>query len=200
MGRRLLAACAAVIGVVAAGCGSTGPLLDNPVLLRPIAPGPVENPVYVPLGTNQTSYRKVFEQVIDVVDDYFDIAESNMYAGLIRTHPRVAPGLEQFFKPGSPDFDQRLLATLQSIRHYAVVKIDGARDGGYWVDVKVYNQLENLDRPQRATAGAAAFRSDITIDRQYEVIEEVPVTGGWIPIGEDVAMEQEILARIKKCL
>ena len=173
---------------------------DDQVLLRPVAAGEVENPVYVPLGASQTSYRKVLEQVIDVVDDYFDIAESNMYAGLIRTHPRVAPGLEQFFKPGSPDFDQRLLATLQSIRHYAVVKIDGARDGGFWVDVKVYNELENVERPLRATAGAAAFRSDPGVDRQYEVIEELPTSGGWIPIGEDVKMEQEILARIKKCL
>ena len=188
------------MGIVAGGCMQTGPLLDNPVLLRPVAAGEVENPVYVPLGASQTSYRKVFEQVIDVVDDYFDIAESNMYAGLIRTHPRVAPGLEQFFRAGSPDFDQRLLATLQSIRHYAVVKIDGARDGGFWVDVRVFNELENVERPLRATAGAAAFRSDPTVDRQYEVIEEMPLSGGWIPIGEDVKMEQEILARIKKCL
>jgi hypothetical protein len=200
MGRRFLAVGALAVMIAAGGCSATGPLLDNPVLLRPAATGPVENPVYVPLGASQTSYRKVFEQVIDVVDDYFDIAESNMYAGLIRTHPRVAPGLEQFFKPGSPDFDQRLLATLQSVRHYAVVKIDGARDGGYWVDVKVFNELENVERPLRATAGAAAFRSDTTLDREYEVVEEAPHSGGWIPIGEDVKMEQEILARIKKCL
>jgi hypothetical protein len=200
MWRRLLAACAGAVAVVAGGCASSGPLLDNPVLLRPAAAGEVENPVYIPLGTNETSYRKVFEQVEDVVDDYFDIAETNPYAGLIRTHPRIAPGLEQFFKPGSPDFDQRLLATLQTIRHYAVVKIDGARDGGYWVDVKVYKELEDLPRPIRATAGAAAFRSDLTVERQFEVIEPVAVSGGWIPIGEDVKLEQVILARLKKCL
>src|SRR5689334_18508391 len=79
MGRRLLAACALAVMAAAGGC-ATGPLSENPVLLRPIATGPVENPIYVPLGASHTSYRKVFEQVIDVVDDYFDIAESNMYA------------------------------------------------------------------------------------------------------------------------
>ncbi len=200
MGRRFWAACAALVACVAGGCGLNTPLLENPVLMRPAASGPVENPVYVPLGTSESAYRKVFAGVIDIVDDYFDIAETNMYAGLIRTHPRVAPGLEQFFKPGSPDFDQRLLATLQSIRHFAVVKIDGARDGGFWVDVKVYKELENVERPLRATAGAAAFRSDITVERQFEVIEPVGVSGGWIPIGEDVPLEQEILARIKQCL
>jgi hypothetical protein len=197
-----LAAWAAAVAIGAVGCGYTGPLLDNPVLLRPAASGEVENPVYIPLGPTQTSYRLVFEKVIDVVDDYFDIAETNPHAGLIRTHPRVAPGLEQFFKPGSPDFDQRLLATLQSIRHYAVVKIDGASDHGYWVDVRVFKELENVERPIRATAGAAAFRSDSdqTLQRQFEVIEPVAVNGGWIPIGEDVKLEQEILARLKKCL
>ncbi len=200
MWRRLLAVCAGAVAMVNGGCGSSSPLLENPILLRAEAPGPVENPVYVPLGATADAYRKVFEKVIDVVDDYYDIAETNPYAGLIRTHPRVAPGLEQFFKPGSPDFDQRLLATLQSIRHYAVVKIDAARDGGFWVDVKVFKELESVDRPVRATAGAAAFRSDLTVERQYDVIEPVAVTGGWIPIGEDAKLEQVILARIKKCL
>jgi hypothetical protein len=200
MGRRLLAVGALALGLLAAGCGSTGPLFENPIQLRPVATGPVSNPVYIPLGTTGDAYRKVFEKVIDVVDDYWPIAEANPYAGLIRTHPGVSPGLEQFFKPGSPDFDQRLLATLQSIRSYAVVKIDGARDGGFWVDVKVYKELEDVDRPIRATAGAAAFRSDITIDRQYEVIEPVAVSGGWIPIGEDVKLEQEILARLNALL
>jgi hypothetical protein len=200
MGRRLLAVGALALGLLSAGCGSTGPLFENPIQLRPVATGPVANPTYIPLGATGDAYRMVFEKTIDVVDDFWDIAEANPYAGLIRTHPRVSPGLEQFFKPGSPDFDQRLLATLQSIRSYAVVKIDGARDGGFWVDVKVYKELESVDRPIRATAGAAAFRSDITIERQYEVIEPVAVSGGWIPIGEDVKLEQEILARLKKSL
>jgi hypothetical protein len=200
MWRRLLAACAGAVAVVAGGCSSVGPLTENPVLLRPVAAGPVENPVYIPLGTSGDAYRKVIEKVIDVIDDYYDIAEVNPFAGLIRTHPRVSPGLEQFFKPGSPDFDQRLLATFQSIRSYAVVKIEVARDGGYWVDVKIFKELEDVPQPTRATAGAAAFRSDATVERQYDVIEPVPVGGGWIPIGEDVKLEQVILARLKKCL
>ena len=200
MGRRLVALCAGALAVVAAGCGSVGPLFDNPIKLGPVATGPVANPVYIPLGTTGDAYSTVFEKAIDVVDDYWPIAETNRFAGLIRTHPAVSPGLEQFFKPGSPDFDQRLLATLQSVRSYAVVKIDGARDGGFWVDVRVYKELEDVARPIRAAAGAAAFRSDTTVDRQYEVIEAVPVNSGWIPIGEDVKLEQEILAKLKKCL
>src|SRR5262245_10639557 len=201
MGRRLMTLCAGTVVLLAVGCGSSGPLFDNPILLRPVATGPVGNPTYIPLGMTGDAYCNVSEKPSDVLTDYrWPIAEVNPYAGLIRTHPTIAPGYEQWFKPGSPDCDKRLLATLQSIRHYAVVKIDVARDGGYWVDVKVFNELENVERPLRATAGAAAFRSDPTVDGQYEVIEEMPHSGGWIPISEDVKMEQEILARIKKCL
>jgi hypothetical protein len=202
MWRRLAVVCAGTLGLLAVGCGSSGPLFDNPILLRPIATGPVANPTLIQLGTTGEAYRKVIDKAIDVLTDYrWPIAEVNPYAGRIITHPTIAPGYEQWFKPGSPDSNKRLLATLQSIRHYAVVKIDVARDGGYWVDVKVFMELEDVDRPIRATAGAAAFRSDDqTVDRQAEVIDPVPVGSGWIPIGEDEALEQEILARLKKCL
>jgi hypothetical protein len=195
---RFLAMGGVALSLLAAGCGSTGPLFENPVLVRGVPPGPVTNPVYIPLGTTGDAYRKVFETVIDELQrDEFTIAEANAYAGLIRTHPRVSPGLEQFFKPGSPDFDERLLATFQSLRSYVVVKIDGANDGGFWLDVKVYKELEDVDRPIRASAGAAAFRSDNGIERQEVVIEPVSITGGWIPIGEDVPFEQLLLGRLK---
>ena len=39
------------------------------------------------------------------------------------TLPRIEPGLLQFFKPGSPDTYERLLATFQTYRHRAVVTI-----------------------------------------------------------------------------
>ena len=196
MGRRLIALCAGAAGLLAVGCGLSGPLFDNPILVRPAAAGPMSNPTLIELGTTGEAYRKIIEKTIDVLTDYrWPIAEINPYAGLIRTHPTIAPGYEQWFKPGSPDSNKRLLATLQSIRQYAVVKIDVARDGGYWVDVKVFVELEDVDRPIRATAGAAAFRSDDqTVDHQFEVIDPVPISSGWIPLGEDEALEQEILA------
>ncbi len=196
--RRLVTACAAALGLAAGGCLSSGPLLDNPVLVRPDAAVTVENPVYVPLGP--PSYGAVFEKTQSVLGDYFVIATANRYEGRVVTHPRVAPGYEQFFKAGSPDHQERLLATLQSIRHYAVVKINPADDGGFWIDVKVFKELEDVPRPLRATAGGAAFRSDVTLERQYEVIDPNATSAGWIPIGQDEKLEQLILQRIKKCM
>src|SRR3954451_25321936 len=140
---------------LALGGGATGPLLENPVLIRTDKVIPPENPVYLPQGP--MAYAQVFEKVLDVVDDFWEIAYANRYDGRIETFPAVAPGLEQPWKPGSPDFQQRLLAYLQSIRHRAIVLITTADDGGYFVDVKVLKELEDLPNPSRSTAGTASF-------------------------------------------
>jgi hypothetical protein len=179
------------------GCYA-GPLLDNPSVLRmdPNAP-PVENPVYVPLGP--PSYGVVFEKVIDVVDDYFEIAYSSRYDGRIESFPKIAPGLERFFLPGSPSVPERTYNWLQTIRHRCVVLIQPADDDGFFIDVKVFKELADIPRPSHQTAGASVFRSDITVERQFEVID--PTFAGdmnWIPIGRDTHLEQCILQQIKK--
>ncbi len=199
MWRTLLTASA--VAVLCGGC-MTGPLPDNPLLLRPAPPAApevvVENPVFVPLGP--PSYAGVFEKVLDVVDDYFEIALANRYDGRIETFPRTAPGLEQPFKPGSPDFEQRLLATLQSVRHRAIVLIKPADDGGFWVDVKVFKELEDLPRPVRSSAGAASFRGDNSVERQDDVIDATVFESNWVPLGRNGPLEQVILERIKQCM
>lgn len=179
-----------------AGC-STGPLQENPVLIRPDRVIPQENPLYIPQGPG--AYPKVFEKALDVVDDFFEIAYSNRYEGRIESQPAIAPGIEQPWKPGSPDFYQRLLAYLQTIRHRAIVLITTADDGGYYVDVKVLKELEDLPTPLRATAGSASFRMNSTIERQFEVIEPPIFEANWIPIGRDYKIEQVLLERLAHC-
>jgi hypothetical protein len=193
---------AAVLAASLIGCAYSGPLVDNPAILRtdPSAPM-VENPVYVPLGP--PAYGVVFEKVIDTVDDYFEIAYSNRYEGRIESFPKIAPGLERFFLPGSPDFEQRTLAWMQTIRHQCFVLIQPSDDpgGGFFIDVRVMKELEDLPRPTRQTAGGAAFRSDNTVERQFEVIDATsPGESNWIPIGRDFRLEHEILQRLRKCM
>ncbi len=180
---------------LAAGC-ATGPLQENPLVIRPAAKADVsDNPVYVPLGPN--SYAAVFEKVLDVIGDYnFEIAYSNRYDGRIETFPKISPGVGQPWKGGSPDFYQRLLSTFQSIRHRAIVLISPANDGGYFIDVKIYKELLDLPKPSQAIAGAAVFRSDPTIERQFEVVESDRFENGWVPVGRDCLMEQSILDRL----
>jgi hypothetical protein len=178
--------------LLAAGCAS-GPLQDNPILVRPDLPTQ-ENPVYIPLGPK--AYGMVFEKVLDVVDDYFEIAYSNRYDGRIETFPRIAPGVAQPWRAGSPDMYQRVLASFQTIQHRAIVKILPAPDGGYFVDVKVYKELEDLERPIAATAGPAIIRGDQTIARQFEVVDASVFQTNWIPIGRDIRLEQQILCKL----
>jgi hypothetical protein len=138
----------------------------------------------------------VFEKVLDVLDDYFEIAYANRYDGRIETFPSIAPGIEQPWKPGSPDCSQRLLAFFQTIRHRAIVIITTADDGGYFIDVKVLKEEEDLPNPIRYTAGSASFRITPTVQRQFEVVEPEFYEPNWIPIGRDFKLEQVILERI----
>jgi len=179
------------------GC-ATGPLLDNPLPIYGPPAQPCANPIWIPPGPQ--AYNRVFERIIDILDDYFPIARQNRYDGLIETFPTIAPGLEQPWKPGSPDLYQRFEATLQTLRHRCVVHIRTAPDGGYFVEVIVYKELEDLPRPSRQTAGAASFQDQPTVEREFVIIDPTVFESQWIPRGRNTALEQEILERIKKCL
>jgi hypothetical protein len=199
MKRTVMAAGAGLLLALAGGCAS-GPLLDNPLPVNAaFFEAPEPNPIYVPLGPE--SYRKVFECALQVLSDFgFDIRDANRYDGHIETVPRVAPGLGLFFRPGSPDCYERLLASLQSYRHRVFVKIDPANGGGYFIQVTAYKELEDLPRPVRALAGAAVFRYDNNVERVYEVVDPTVYESTWIPKGRDVPLEQALLRRIQSCL
>ncbi|MBA4064644.1 MAG: hypothetical protein C0501_13210 [Isosphaera sp.] len=195
MGRRLPAGL--VASVLAAGC-ATAPPLDNPLPARP-AGGPVENPVLVSPGRpTPGAYHEVFERTIDVLDDYFELLPPDPYDGRIRSVPRIAPGYEQFFKPGNPDPRGRLMATFQTVRQTATAEIRAGERGGYQVYVVVEKELEDLDRPAAARAGVAVFQEAATVDRQFEVVgPDTSPTRGWYRVGRDYALEQLILRRIR---
>jgi hypothetical protein len=178
------------------GC-ATGPLQENPILIRAGGAPVHENPLYIPQGP--MAYARVWEKTFDILSDYFDIAYANRYDGRIETLPRIAPGIEQPWKPGSPDLRQRLLAFFQTIRHRAIVTITTANDGGYFIKVEVLKELEDLPTPARQTAGQSTFRLESTVQRQYEVVEINLFDYNWIPIGRDAKLEQVILERLS-CL
>jgi hypothetical protein len=189
--------------VVSLGVGcATGPAVAVPGL----APGETiaeleQNPVFIPLGPQPEAYAKVFENVLQVLGDYgFEILESNRYDGRIETRPRIAPGLILFMKPGSPDLRERTLATLQTYRHRVSVVIQPAENGGYFVEVIARKELQDLPRPVKQTAGAAIFQYPITVERQFEVIDAFVYESGWIFKGRDPALEQCIIAGMKKLM
>lgn len=186
----------ALLASVVAGCAHL-PLADEPLVFRPDPTVCVDNPVYIPLGP--PAYGVVFERALDVVNDYFDIAYSERYDGRIITAPRISPGLEQPWKPGSPDLYQRLEATLQTIRRRAEVIIQPAEDGGFFVQVLVFKELEDLAQPSRATA-PAIFGSILVLERQYDVVDPATLDPQWLPLGRDEQLEQVILQRLQQSL
>lgn len=192
---------AVAAGAAGAGGCVTTPPLDNPLAVRQA--DAVENPVLVSPGVpTAVSYREVFEKCIDVTDDYFEILVANPYDGRIITKPRIAPGYEQVWKGGNPDPRSRLLATLQTVRQVAVITIRTGERGGYLVEVVVDKEMEDLPRPSRQGIGSAVFQEAPTVDRQVEVIGPAPLGPGgptWFRIGRDYALEQDLLARIRKC-
>jgi hypothetical protein len=196
--RRIILAAGVAQALALAGC-ATGPLADNPLRLRP-APNPVENPVVVSPGQpGPAAYADVFEKVLSVVTEYFEISYANRYDGRIETYPKIAPGLEQPWRPGSPDSRERLLATVQSMRNRCFVRIEPNDQGGYLVQVTVFRELEDVPRPDRQSAGVASFRDATTVDRSFEVIDQSVLSANWIPKGRDTCFEQALLQKIQKC-
>ncbi len=190
-------------GVCSVGCASLAPL-DNPITVK--SNPDVENPVLVAPGEPDAgTYAEVYEHVIDVLDDYFELKPTSRYSGHIETVPRIAPGYEQPWRSGNPDRHERLLATLQTIRKFAIVDIWAGERGGYKIYIEVRKELIDQDRPSQATAGNAVFRESPTVNRQFDVVgtDSSPVLGPnerpWVPVGRDFAMEQLLLARFREC-
>ena len=185
--------------LITVGCATTPPL-DNPLLVRG-NPGGVENPVLLSPGVpTAEAYREVFEKTVDILDDYFELLPPDPYDGRIVTKPRIAPGYDQFWKPGNPDTRGRLLATFQTIRQTATAEIRAGERGGYLVYVVVDRELEDLARPTQARIGAAVFQDAPTVDRQLEVVGgETTADHAWFKVGRDYALEQQILERLRNC-
>ena len=190
-----------LVGIVVfglTGCASVPPL-DNPVLVRPDI-ADAENPILVAPGVpTPDGYAEVQERVLNALDDYFDIKAGSRLSGVVETYPRTAPGYEQPWKPGSPDPHERWLATLQSVRHYAIVRIQAGERGGFRVYVEVYKEVEDVGRPTAAITANAAFQEAATVDRRIETAAVLSPEGrGWIPAGRDPAFEQVILRKIRR--
>jgi hypothetical protein len=194
---------AAVVLALAGGCAS-GPAVTTPAYVPPPpVPNGEPNPMLVPhLGASFESYRKVFQCAQSTLTDFgFEILESNTFDGHIDTLPRIAPGMLRPLRAGNSGFYERVLSTFQTYRHRVHVDIQPAENGGYWIQVIAYHELEDIPRPTRSTPGAAAFRVALGVERfNTEVIDPTVFEWTWIPRGRDTQIEQQLLTRMKKCL
>ena len=169
--------------------------MDRPA--EPAAAGRLDNPMLLPVAD-----RDVWDGVVDVLGDYFRIdrrrarpaAGQHADRGPDRHLPKTGATLLEPWDQDSANGYERLECTLQTIRRRAVVRVIPARAGGFWIDVAVFKELENLRQPEHSTAGGHTFRYDTTLTRIINPERRARSELGWIPQGRDTALEQRILA------
>jgi hypothetical protein len=172
--------------VLAAGCALPP---------APVAEAPIANPMFVAAASSQY----VFDQTVDVVDDYFTIDREEtvkqvgdlITEGQITTFPQMGATWFEPWRRDTPDPVQRSESTLQSIRRTALVRVIPTGEG-YLVDLQVFKELEDVRKPAFATASAASRYSDPVPGQPYNV--------GWIPQGRDPALEQRMLCDLQNRL
>jgi hypothetical protein len=162
-------------------------------------PGPIQNPMFIP----PIDREFLWNQTVDAIDDYFRIEREDrvrliagvLTEGRIDTFPTIGSTIFEPWRTDSTPGYEKIHATLQSIRRRATVRVIPV-EGGYLMDVVVQKELEDLDKPEHATAGGATLRHDGTIVRQEGPPGRFSVTLGWIPIGRDLTLEQKILSDV----
>jgi hypothetical protein len=170
-----------------------------PTVVAPAVVPP--NSILIPV-LNQDA---VWEPIVDVVDDYFKVQREErvrlidniLTEGRIDTYPRTGSTIFEPWNGDSVTPYERLESTLQSIRRQAVIRVIPT-EGGYQVEATVIKELEDVARPERVTLSANNFRNDSSVEH-YTGPPRVsgPATIGWIPLGRDYALEQELLMQIQ---
>ncbi|MBR2003527.1 MAG: hypothetical protein IJ991_05025 [Thermoguttaceae bacterium] len=165
------------------------------------------NPLFV--QTADPDY--LWNAVVDVVDNYFEIKFetpirvferetengerfTSRAEGRIDTKPTIAAGVLEPWRKNSVTCDDRWLATFQTIRRSAVVRVvpDAA---GYLIYLSVYNEIEDMKTAMGATIG---FNQNYIDDFSHltQPIGERAASRGWIPMGRDANLEKRMLEEI----
>ena len=188
---------------------SPGPLADiapggaiSPQFGLPAGPdvtaGP--NPILVPAVDDQLAW----EQIADVVSDYFPIAREQQarrsgeawMEGRIETALQGGATVLEPFRHDSVGSFNRWESTFQTIRRSALIRVI-PDPNGYLVEVVVQKEIENLPRPERATAGSATFRIDGSLPTgRADQVSRLLSSPRWLPLGRDGALEARMLADI----
>ena len=177
-------------------------MLDNPMRVPgEVAPanGENENEVFLSRPPGE-AYSDLFDASLDALDDYFPIAYANRYEGRILGKATIAAGVEQPWKPGSPDLYQRLLVTLQAYRYRGEIRIREAEPAGYFVQVTVYKELKDYPTTSGTILTIPVFGEAGTVDRDQfyhrrsgRDLADRHTRRRWIPKGRETAIEQKII-------
>jgi len=133
----------------------------------PKTPAPAFQTVFFAGNPTSERYKQVFDKVLEIVGEYFEIEDANRFDGRIQTVPRL--GVPAKFLAIDTLGEQSLPAG-QERRRRASVQIVAADVGGYFVQVQV---------PVEAKKVSAAGKES-----------------GWSQIGRHTELEQVMLRRL----
>lgn len=159
------------------------------------------NPLKVPVANHDYAW----DQIVDVVSGYFPVSyeervrlEPPMWTeGRVETPYQVGATLFEPHRNDSVGQFNLWQSTLQSIRRRAIVRVVPEADG-YLVELRVDRELEDLPKPEEASAGAASLRNDNSLpSAARRGVSRTEWSQVWVPLGRDMPLEQKMLAEIQ---
>ena len=147
------------------------------------------------------------DEISDEIDDYFRIKREErirvvdgvMSEGWIETWPRIGSTLLEPWHHDSTRGFEKVHATLQTVRRFAKVRVIPSGDS-YAIDVKVFKELEDNDRPIGSPLAGKSIRSDNALDVGRVDPLYPQQEARWIPLGRDISLEQRILRNVSQRL
>lgn len=154
------------------------------------------NPLQVPVADQEF----LWNQLTDEMEDYFKIrrqertrvVDSIITEGWIETYPTIGSTVPERWRKDSTRGYEKIHATLQTVRRWARVRVIPDTNS-YLLDVQVYKELEDLEYPQHASVGEAMLRHSTTPHFNSDEYDLERDSYGWIPLGRDTSLEQQIL-------
>jgi hypothetical protein len=158
------------------------------------ARAPVNNPMFVACNNEEF----LTERAVDVLHTYhFEVDPANQLERTIATQYKVGSGVLEPWHKESVGAANRLESTLQSIRRKVLVHFVPV-DGGCLVSVEALKELEDMTGPAANSPGGATFLEDYPLERDLNLVVGQSTPSGWIPLGRDLALEQDMLCRIQR--
>lgn len=156
-------------------------------------PEVLQNPVLVRANNDNDCW----ERTVDLLHDYFEIAQENRLDGVIETRPKVGASILEPWHKDSAGLKNRLESTLQSIRRRAFVSVTSTPDG-YLIGVEVFKEVEDVPGAHGNSAGSATFLENRPLQRDLRTLVGESAADGWLSLGRDARLEQRILVDLHR--
>jgi hypothetical protein len=194
---RLLILC---VAVAAPSCASVPPTATAPpgYASTGTATGPIANPIFVAANSgNPESDLFVSERAADVLARYnFEIDTTNQLEGTIATQYKTGSSIIEPWHRETVGLHNRLESTFQSIRRKVLIHFVRV-EGGYLVTVEALKEIEDVTAPTPNSPGGSTFSPNYPLRRDLDQVLGQASPPGWIPLGRDVTLEQDMLCRLQ---